>query len=346
MHQGSLSTETMAIPFLFASRHLADDAVTQLRTAHLELDDLSTTIFELLGERKNPASIARIPPTHSEMARHAIAKTRFRKYSARGRMSQHSKSTSFTFNESQSTFDLTVREPKSTWPPDRISIRLGEMGYTYNPDADGFPKDSPCSFKKLDDSREWTCSFKVERSKRQTVWARAERIPNANGASTWSRSLPVTSGPTNVKIGASRLVCATPESVKVRVKGRAGFGFTYGQLSLRAKDVNIPLAGLDAEAALVPSPERYCPADRPLAESCPLAKAISKIDTQIAFPLRHQNYAAYRWSRSLRPTATNSPLELVLRACSHAGHCEDKVIATEAEYTEAVARGCAVRSTD
>ena len=45
-----------------------------------------------------------------------------------------------------------------------------------------------------------------------------------------------------------------------------------------------------------------------------MVKAISEIDTQIAFPLRHQNYAAYRWSRSLRPKTMTTPLKLVLRA--------------------------------
>ena len=138
-----------------------------------------------------------------------------------------------------STFDLTIREPKSTWPPDRISIRLGEMGYTYNPDADGFPKDSPCSFKKLDDSRDGRVHSK-QIALKDKPYGRAQNAFQSQRCLDLSRSLPVVSGPTNVKIGASRLVCATPDNVKIRVKGRAEFGFTYGQL-LGSKEADIPL---------------------------------------------------------------------------------------------------------
>lgn len=341
---GGLTDVSMAIPFLVADPALSDVAEGAMRSTTVELADVAPTVLALAGAPD--AALAELP--RPPVVRWREAPRRVLEYvRADRRIAAPSAGPlpAVTFAEDEATVTIGLEESTELWPADVIALRIGETTWRWDPDANAFPAELPCTYAEADGRRRWRCTAPVDRRGPALSLAAVKRAPSGDDAvdGPLVRVLPLVLGESKPYLGEGRALCVRPGGLRVKLVAEDPLGLARAEVFVVDDRIggegHIP-GGLAAEVALGGvEPTPTCAAD-PFAADCAVAASATRVEGAVDVPfdpLLLEHHAAARrlpgveavdraqllarWSAAGDPGTAPQRAWLALRLCNVAGQC-------------------------
>ena len=370
-NRGGLDDRSIRIPFLVASRALSAKATAELRVTPVELMDLAPTILSITGAPKSAlAGLPRPPLLKWRAGERPVLD--FQHADRELSILSPPKRPTLTWSEGAEAITLTVVEPMSYWPPDKMGLRFGDQVFSFDADQNTFPEGAPCTFVEDEKAkrRQWQCVLPVDRAQPGVAIAAAQRRPAGDEGDdeeerTANFVIPTTWGAGAPHIdGKPQMICATPTEIQVRLSARAENGLAQIYVVVVDSYGSAPLGQLPASAHAVHtlaklSPSDGCAKDPLNPKACTLQKGPTHFAKTVSIPfpeisLRHVRRISRlftehrrdpeqmraRWSAGVGIGATPESAYLAVRICSLSGECTQRPLATDTGYASAVRRGC------
>lgn len=362
MARSALDGPSQAIPFVIAHPKLAEVLPSTLRSTPVELADLGPTIMTLVeAPAATGADLPRPPVLAWEGARGALNVVR----ADRQVRTPRTRALPEVFiSEDDAQIVVGMTESAELWPADTVRFRLGDAVYDWDPDANAFPEDVPCSFTEAQKRRTWRCTAPVDRSTPSATLAVVQRSPHGDDEidGPMTTMIPLALGPSWPQIEAMSAQCATPEALTIKVQAKDALGLARLDLVMVDDRLGEPTRVMGSLAVEVPlgrlEPAVACSKD-PFAGACAVAGDAPTIDraVEVALPialLDHHARArtlpgtaridaerlAARWSAAKGPGQAPRAAWLAVDLCNVAGACARQPLLSDVDWRAMAERGC------
>ena len=346
---GGLEDAAVGTAFLVASRQLDDDSARALRTTPIELADVTPTVLALVDAPAETLEGLERPP----LLRRDGRAVRLRPADRQIAVPAWRPAPTSTWSEDAESGRVGLVEPTKLWPPEMVTLRLGDSRWTWRSEGD-WPADAPCEYGEADGRRSWSCVAALAPGPPTTLVAATRRDPSAADGSTDAtddtlRAIIV--GDAAPTIESADLSCASATAAEVRLVARNPHGLA--SVALEVVDAAGPSVATRRLAEVGGLKAVNC-AD-PLAETCAWTATAPNLDATVSVPfearlLDHQirssrlrrpsrdALARMRSTSSLKPPPRRA--YIAVRVCGVEGRCARQALMTDDAYRAALERGC------
>jgi len=356
---GGLNGIETGVPFLFAGKMLDDTLEAALRTASIELTDIGPTVYQVLGI---PAPLSLRSPPILQWTETTPPRLSFNRANRAIRPASLKTPPRLNWAEDADSVTLVFSEDSGLWPPAELKMTFDGVVYIWDGDNDRFLHQAPCTVRKKELRRTWSCAFPINRREiagRHT--GEVQRTPGPDSDAPLKLRKDFSFKPdTGARLDA-QLVCADANQTRIRlgnVKGRTHASIT---VAVAGPSSSRGLRQHGGGYTFNPGVLRFCDASGPPCIETPPEGASDF--AMVRLPSFSSILRERDWSLKLATSEPRSPAHsrigamqsrisnasgpildsiwIEMDACRGGTPCERQFLATAAEYRTAASKGCA-----